>query len=180
MTLVVGLGNMGPEYEGTRHNAGFMLVDLLLKGGEFSPIASAKFKGELYKTGPTLLLKPHTYMNASGLSVRAVRDFYKCSRLIVAHDDIDLNLGTLRFKKGGGNGGHNGLKSIDALCGPEYERVRIGVGRAEDVSAFVLSAFTAEEGEILSAVLLQGVLALRELCQGQDLGRVASLYSLRA
>lgn len=180
MTLVVGLGNVGREYERTRHNAGFMLVDLLLKESEFSSISNTKFKGELYKTSSALFLKPHTFMNASGLSVKAVMDFYKCSRLIVMHDDIDLNLGDLRFKKGGGNGGHNGLKSIDALCGREYERVRIGVGRAENVAAFVLSAFSVAESEILSAVFSQALKALKELLGGQDLERVASLYSLRA
>lgn len=180
MTLVVGLGNVGREYEKTRHNAGFMLVDLLLKESEFSLISQAKFKGELYKTSFALILKPSTYMNASGLSVKAVMDFYKCSRLIVAHDDIDLNLGALRFKKGGGNGGHNGLKSIDECCGREYERVRIGIGRAENVASFVLSNFTAEESEILNKSLSQALKALRLLCEGQDLASIASLYSLRA
>ncbi|EOY0101659.1 aminoacyl-tRNA hydrolase, partial [Campylobacter coli] len=108
MILVVGLGNIGKEYEDTRHNVGFMLIDLLLKEGNFTNLTNSKFKGELFKMGSSLLLKPHTYMNNSGLSVKAVNDFYKCERIIVVHDDIDINLGALRFKRGGSSGGHNG------------------------------------------------------------------------
>ncbi|EOB0795962.1 aminoacyl-tRNA hydrolase, partial [Campylobacter jejuni] len=111
MILVVGLGNIGVEYENTRHNVGFMLIDLLLKESNFTNLTNSKFKGELFKIGSSLLLlKPSTYMNNSGLSVKVVNDFYKCERMIVIHDDIDINLGALRFKKGGSSGGHNGLK----------------------------------------------------------------------
>lgn len=133
MILVVGLGNPGREYENTRHNVGFMLIDELISGGGFDAVGSlSKFKGELYKKGSLLLLKPQTFMNLSGNSVKAVNDFYKPERIIVIHDDIDLKFGALKFKKGGSSGGHNGIKSIDNLIGNEYERIRIGVGRSEN------------------------------------------------
>ena len=180
MTLVVGLGNIGREYENTRHNVGFMLIDLLIKESQTSLLSHSKFKGELHKLGSSLLLKPHTYMNHSGFSVKSVLDFNKCERLIVIHDDIDLNLGALRFKKGGSSGGHNGLKSVDSLCGNDYERVRIGVGRGRDTIAHVLGQFTSEESVILDEVLLKAKESLLELMQGGDLAKISSLYSLKA
>ncbi|HEF3565829.1 TPA: aminoacyl-tRNA hydrolase [Campylobacter upsaliensis] len=180
MTLVVGLGNIGREYENTRHNVGFMLIDMILSEENQAKILShSKFKGELYKIDSSLLLKPHTYMNHSGISVKAVCDFYKCERLIVIHDDIDLNLGTLRFKKGGSSGGHNGLKSIDHLCGNNYERVRIGVGRGKDTILHVLGQFTSEESAVLDTILPRAKEALLELMQGDDLSKISSLYSFR-
>lgn len=132
MILIVGLGNPGDEYKNTRHNVGFMLIDELVSDGFDTVGGSSKFKGELYKKGSLLLLKPQTFMNLSGNSVKAVKDFYKPERIIVIHDDIDLKFGAMKFKFGGSSGGHNGIKSIDNLIGNEYERVRIGVGRSEN------------------------------------------------
>lgn len=180
MILVVGLGNIGVEYENTRHNVGFMLIDLLLKENNFTNLTNSKFKGELFKIGSSLLLKPSTYMNHSGLSVKAVNDFYKCERIITLHDDIDINLGALRFKKGGSSGGHNGLKSIDTLCGNDYERVRIGVGKGENVISHVLGKFKPEEEIILSKVLEHAKEALLELIKNDDLAAISSKYSLKA
>ncbi|TKX32566.1 aminoacyl-tRNA hydrolase [Campylobacter aviculae] len=180
MILVVGLGNIGEEYKNTRHNVGFMLIDLILKDQNFTNLSNSKFKGELFKIDSSLLLlKPSTYMNNSGISVKAVKDFYKCERLIVIHDDIDINLGALRFKKGGSSGGHNGLKSIDSLCGNDYERVRIGVGKGENVISHVLGQFKDEEKIILDKILEHSKKALFELIE-KDLSSVSSLYSLRA
>lgn len=181
MTLVVGLGNIGKEYENTRHNVGFMLIDLFLQEHCANLVSNSKFKGELFKIGYSLLLlKPNTFMNASGLSVKAVNDFYKCERIIVIHDDIDLNLGVLRFKKGGSSGGHNGLKSIDELCGNNYERIRIGVGRDKNVISYVLSPFKNEEKESLNKVLNHAKEALLELIYKGDLTNVSSKFSLKA
>lgn len=181
MTLVVGLGNIGAEYENTRHNAGFMLIDLFLQEQSANLVSNSKFKGELYKINSSLfLLKPNTFMNASGLSVKAVSDFYKCERLIVIHDDIDLNLGALRFKKGGSSGGHNGLKSIDELCGNDYERIRIGVGKDKNVISYVLSPFKSEEKELLNKVLNHAKEALLELIYKDDLDAISSKFSLKA
>ncbi|MBK2000575.1 aminoacyl-tRNA hydrolase [Campylobacter sp. LH-2024] len=180
MILVVGLGNIGEEYKNTRHNVGFMLIDLILKDQNFTNLTNSKFKGELFKIGSSLLLlKPSTYMNNSGISVKAVKDFYKCERIIVIHDDIDINLGALRFKKGGSSGGHNGLKSIDSLCGNDYERIRIGVGKGEDVISHVLGQFNNEEKIILDKILEHSKKALFKLVE-KDLSSVSSLYSLRA
>lgn len=181
MILVVGLGNIGKEYENTRHNVGFMLIDLLLKESNFTNLSNSKFKGELFKIGSSLLLlKPSTYMNNSGISVKAVNDFYKCERIIVIHDDIDINLGSLRFKKGGSSGGHNGLKSIDSLCGNDYERVRIGVGKGQNVISHVLGNFKDDEKMILAKVLEHSKKALLELISTDNLSDISSKYSLKS
>ena len=186
MILIVGLGNPGDEYKNTRHNVGFMLIDELINDGGFDAVGSlSKFKGELYKKGSLLLLKPQTFMNLSGNSVKAVNDFYKPERIIVIHDDIDLKFGALKFKKGGSSGGHNGIKSIDNLIGNDYERVRIGVGRSENslnsvqilnsdnslnlgkfssnTANFVLSNFNANEKERLKEILKYAKNGLLEL-----------------
>jgi len=153
MKLIVGLGNPGKKYELNRHNVGFLAVDYLINEFKASQISS-KFKGELFKSNEFLFLKPTTFMNLSGESVRLVKDFYKIpnENIIVIHDDIDLKVGALRFKKGGSSGGHNGLKSIDKHIGNDYYRVRVGVGRPErkeEVVNYVLSDFTKDELECI-------------------------------
>jgi len=151
MKLIIGLGNPGKKYELNRHNIGFLAIDYLVDTFKASKISS-KFKGELFKSNEFLFLKPTTFMNLSGESVRLVKDFYKIpnEEIIVIHDDIDLKVGALRFKKGGSSGGHNGLKSIDKHIGNDYYRVRIGVGRPErkeEVVNYVLSDFNNDELE---------------------------------
>ncbi len=159
MTLYVGLGNPGPTYEKTRHNIGFRVIDRMVAETAARNISKNSFEGELYRAGDRFFLKPMTFMNLSGKSVQSVMRFYKIplEDLVVIHDDIDLPLGTIRYKVGGSPGGHNGLKSIDALVGKEYLRVRLGVGkpaRKSEVVSYVLSPFTpAEEvrvGEIVA------------------------------
>ena len=156
MKLIVGLGNPGPTYTTTRHNIGFMVIDKLLEELPHSDITKKSFFGELYKSKDLLFLKPTTYMNLSGKSVQAVANFYKVnsSDILVIHDDLDLPFGAVRVKVGGGNGGHNGLKSIDAAIGKEYYRLRLGIGKPEHkgmVASFVLSPFTKEEADSLDA-----------------------------
>ncbi len=151
LKLIVGLGNPGKKYELNRHNAGFLAVDYLTDQLKASKISS-KFKGELFKSDGFLFLKPMTFMNLSGESVVLVKNFYKIDNndIIVIHDDIDLKTGALKFKKGGGNGGHNGLKSIDTHIGKDYWRVRVGVGRPErkeEVVSYVLGDFRKDEYE---------------------------------
>jgi len=158
MTLIVGLGNIGNEYKNTRHNIGFIAVDKILTNLNYTTINKIAFKGELFKSGNYLFLKPSTYMNLSGESVGAVKNFYKIDNdsIIVIHDDLDLKLGALRFKKGGGNAGHNGLKSIDKHIGNDYHRIRIGIGRPEGemkVVDYVLGKFKEEELDKLAPVL---------------------------
>ena len=120
--LIVGLGNPGPDYEKTRHNIGFMVIDELIKRHNAQKLSSSSFQGELYKFSNHLLLKPLTYMNLSGNSIVAVKKFYKIDDVVVIHDDLDLPFGTLRFKHGGGHGGHNGL--IDPAPAPDRPTAR--------------------------------------------------------
>lgn len=162
MFLIVGLGNPGKEYENTRHNAGFMAVDALADEYGFAPF-KAKFDGAIsegkIEGEKVYLLKPHTYMNLSGNSVVKVANFYKIlpQNIIVIHDDMDLPIGKLKAKLGGGAGGHNGLKSIDAAITPNYNRIRIGVGHAKDKGAdvvnYVLSGFGKEDKKKLDETI---------------------------
>lgn len=131
---IVGLGNPGREYAQTLHNAGFWLVDELVQrhGGQFS--AERRLHGEALRFSAAgeevWLLKPTTFMNASGRAVQALVSFYKLvpSEVLVVHDDLDLPPGTARFKEGGGHGGHNGLRDITQHIGPDFRRLRIGIG----------------------------------------------------
>ncbi|MDA3057961.1 aminoacyl-tRNA hydrolase [Campylobacter sp. VBCF_05 NA6] len=181
MILLVGLGNPGEKYSHTRHNVGFMLIDALLSNGGFSDVSGAKFQGELYKKGSLLLLKPQTFMNLSGNSVKAVCDFYKPDRVIVIHDDIDLALGAIKFKLGGSAGGHNGLKSIDNLIGTKYERVRIGVGKKPegwDAANFVLAKFGDDDREKLSQILEYAKKAVNELIHS-DIDEISQKFTIK-
>ncbi len=150
MIMIIGLGNFGNRYAYTLHNAGFIAVDCI--NNKLNPTNSwaEKFSGLHsvwnYKSGKILFVKPQTYMNNSGICVSQFKNFYKVENdnIFVFHDDIDLQAGQIRIKTGGGHGGHNGLKSLDAHIGNNYHRIRIGVGRPthkEDVSNFVLSNF---------------------------------------
>ncbi len=182
--LLVGLGNPGPKYTQTRHNVGFMVVDKVIEKLHANPLASSSFKGALYKVQDHYLLKPLTYMNLSGESLFKVTNYFKIPTedVIVVHDDLDLPFGALRFKRGGGHGGHNGLKSIDAHIGKEYIRIRIGIGKPErksEVASYVLAPFTREEQEHLSSVIEHASDAATQLLQGEDLEKVSSLYSIK-
>jgi PTH1 family peptidyl-tRNA hydrolase len=152
--LIVGLGNPGPEYSGNRHNAGFFVVDLLAgrTGGRFKSHKSRADVVEGRVAGQKVVLaKPRSYMNESGGPVAAARDFFKVpvERIIVVHDELDIPYGTLRLKAGGGDNGHNGLKSLRRSLGSgEFLRVRFGIGRPPgrmDAAAFVLRDFSAAE-----------------------------------
>jgi peptidyl-tRNA hydrolase, PTH1 family len=154
MFLFVGLGNKGAEYENTRHNAGFLALDLLASFFNQPRTEILKFKSSIFSLSfngeKIICAKPQTFMNLSGSAVLQAMQFYKIpiENIFVFHDDIDLEVGKIKFKTGGGSGGHNGLKSIDALIGNNYNRVRIGVGRPQftnDVSNFVLSNFVKQE-----------------------------------
>jgi PTH1 family peptidyl-tRNA hydrolase len=152
--LVVGLGNPGPGYVGNRHNVGFMVVDLLAQrmGGRFKRHKSHAevVEGRLSGTR-AVLAKPRSYMNDSGGPVTALRDFFKVplDRLVVVHDELDLPFGRLRIKLGGGDNGHNGLRSLRRSLGSgEFHRVRFGVGRPPgqmDAASFVLRDFSGPE-----------------------------------
>lgn len=182
MKLIVGLGNPGPTYSTTRHNIGFMVVDSILNDIESSNISKKSFNGDLYKSRDLLLLKPTTFMNLSGQSVRAVANFYKIKSedILVIHDDLDLAFGALRIKIGGGHGGHNGLKSIDNSIGKEYYRLRLGIGRSERkemVASYVLSPFTKEEAALLDSFLEHAKEAATDWSSGVALEKLKSSYS---
>ena len=163
MILLVGLGNPGSEYALTRHNVGFMAVGEIVRRYSFDGWTK-KFKGEVC-TGTidgekVLVLKPHTYMNLSGEAVLAATSFYKISpdKIYVFHDDMDLPVGRIKVKQGGGSGGHNGLKSIDAHLGQNYHRVRIGVDKPamrEQVISWVLSKFAPNDKQTLDDLLIK-------------------------
>jgi len=153
MRLIVGLGNPGARYAKNRHNIGFLAVDEIARVHRASPFRR-RFQGEAAEvvlgTERAILLKPLTFMNDSGRSVGEAQRFYKVALedVIVLHDELDLAPAKLRVKKGGGNAGHNGLRSITACCGNEYRRVRLGIGHPGDkalVHAFVLNDFAKSE-----------------------------------
>ncbi|MCW2887635.1 MAG: peptidyl-tRNA hydrolase, family [Streptosporangiaceae bacterium] len=173
--LIVGLGNPGPDYAGNRHNAGFMILDVLAGriGGRFKnhKARADVVEGRLGGPGGTrvVLAKPRTFMNESGGPVAGLRDFFKvpAERLIVVHDELDIPYGTVRLKRGGGDNGHNGLRSITRSLGDkEYLRVRFGVGRPPgrmDAATFVLRDFSAAERKDLALDLEQAADAVEML-----------------
>lgn len=163
--LVVGLGNPGPNYARTRHNVGFMVVDLLA-GRIGSAFKLHKKSGADVATGrlhgrSVVLARPRCYMNESGRQVGPLAKFYSVppEAMVVIHDDLDLDFGRIRLKQGGGEGGHNGLRSIATVLGTkDFQRVRLGIGRPpgrQDPAAFVLQAFGAREREELPTICEQ-------------------------
>ena len=176
MLLFVGLGNPGREHAAQRHNIGFMAVDAIaVRHG--APPFRARFQGqasELPLGGDrVVLLKPETYMNESGRSVGEAARFYKLALkdIVVFHDELDIAPGTVRVKTGGGNAGHNGLRSITALLGNDYRRVRLGIGHPglkELVLGYVLGAFGKGEAAWLQAVLDTVASDAADLVQGLD------------
>jgi PTH1 family peptidyl-tRNA hydrolase len=158
-TLIVGLGNPGPDYAMNRHNIGFMAVDKIADEYGF-PAFRRKYKGLMVEGKidgrRVILLKPETFMNLSGTSVGELAAFYKipCEHMVVIHDELDLPPGKLRVKMGGGAAGHNGLKSLDQhLPNANYKRIRLGIGHPGDrdlVSGYVLSDFAKTERDMIA------------------------------
>jgi PTH1 family peptidyl-tRNA hydrolase len=162
LSIIVGLGNPGPEHQLTRHNAGFWFVDALARahGAQFR--SHARYHGEVCRVPldgrEVVLLKPQTYMNRSGLSVRALLDYVKVpvAELLVVHDELDLPPGTARFKLGGGHGGHNGLRDTITHCGPDFWRLRLGIGhpgeRSEVIDYVLQRASPVDEDAIVASI----------------------------
>ena len=173
--LVVGLGNPGPSYAGNRHNVGTMVLDLLAErvGGRFK---AHKGRADLVETRlagqRVLLAKPKCYMNESGGPAASLRDFFKVpvERIVVVHDELDIGYGVLRLKAGGGDGGHNGLKSMTKSLGSrEYLRVRVGIGRPpgrQDPADYVLKDFSAAERKELGFEVDRAADAVEALLAG--------------
>lgn len=153
MKLIVGLGNIGKEYENTRHNMGFMLVDRYLEYKNITDKFKEKFNAMYVETTinneKVIFIKPTTYMNNSGIAVRAFLDFYKLNAqdILVISDDLDLDLGKFRLRRNGSSGGHNGLKSIISHLGTDgFKRLRVGISNdKDDVINYVLSKFSKKE-----------------------------------
>ncbi|MBB0244989.1 aminoacyl-tRNA hydrolase [Streptomyces alkaliphilus] len=189
--LIVGLGNPGPQYAGNRHNVGFMVVDLLAErlGGSFRAHKSRAqvCEGRLGIPGSAagaprvVLAKPMTYMNLSGGPTGALASWLKVStgRIVVIHDELDIDYGVLRLKRGGGDNGHNGLKSLTSTLGRDYHRVRFGVGRPPgrmDVAAFVLKDFSSAERKELDYFVDRAADAVEALVT-QGLERAQSAFN---
>ncbi len=159
LRMIVGLGNPGAAYEDNRHNLGFWFIDALARELKVSLTAQGKFYGHLGRAGELWLLKPTTFMNRSGQAVLALASFYKIlpDEILVVHDDLDLQPGDIRLKQGGGNGGHNGLKDIQArLSVPDFWRLRLGIGHPGDrneVVNYVLKAPRREEQDLIDRAL---------------------------
>ncbi|MDR2681430.1 MAG: aminoacyl-tRNA hydrolase [Holosporaceae bacterium] len=180
--LLIGLGNPGASYEKNRHNVGFRIVDAIVCAarGSFKRMASI-VETASFEIGDSrvILAKPQTFMNLSGKAARFLVDFYKIptENVCVFHDDIDLEFSQIKIKKGGGNGGHNGLKSIDAAIGVNYWRVRIGVGRPlykSMVSDYVLGNFDTDQEKIIDVIVVdmtKNISALIENIKSGQYGR---------
>lgn len=176
MVLLVGLGNPGAEYAGNRHNLGFMVIDAIHARFGF-PAFRKKFQGHFSEgrvAGRKVwLLKPTTYMNKSGNSVLAARKFFKIERenIVVFHDELDLDLEKIRVKTGGGYAGHNGLKSIGNMVGPDFRRVRIGIGHPggkDRVTGHVLRNFAKSDQNRVEQIVDALAEAAPLIVRGED------------
>lgn len=185
--LIVGLGNPGREYEATRHNAGFWWVDAVAAGKSASFKPEKKFHGLAARLAANnrevWLLKPETFMNLSGRAVSALAGFYKITpdEILVVHDELDLPPGTVRLKKGGGHGGHNGLKDIIAQLGtPDFWRLRLGIGHPGDRNAvvnFVLNAPQLAEQELIDTAVDASLAGLPQLLSGDFPAAMIKLHT---
>jgi PTH1 family peptidyl-tRNA hydrolase len=186
--LIAGLGNPGAQYAKNRHNAGFIVVDEIHAHYRFGPW-KAKFDGLLSEGAlagrKVYLLKPQTFMNDSGISVGPASRFFKLplSALVVIHDEIDLEPGKLKVKAGGGDAGQNGLRSITATLGPDYRRVRLGIGHPGEkhlVSPYVLQNFTKDDIAWLKPLVEAMVQTAPLLAQDDDKGFMSKVALLTA
>lgn len=186
MKLIVGLGNPGKEYEYTRHNAGFIAIDLFASKNDIEFKLEPKFKGMIgiksFNGEKVILLKPMTYMNLSGEAVIAVMNFYKIDieDIIVISDDLDSNLGRIRLRANGSAGGHNGHKNIISHIHSEgYKRIKIGIGRDSNISVvdWVLKKLTQDELAIINEAAEKVSNALLDFSNGVEFMKISSKYS---
>ncbi len=184
--LVVGLGNPGVQYAATRHNAGFWLVERYAETHRIAMRAERGFHGIVGKDGPRWLLMPDTFMNRSGLSVGALALFYKIlpDEILVAHDELDLDPGTVKLKLGGGYAGHNGLRDIAAvLTTPQFWRLRIGIGHPrtlqvpQQVADFVLHPPRRDEQKQIDEAIERGLDVLPTMFDGDPEAAMMTLHT---
>ncbi len=184
MYLIAGLGNPGDNYALTRHNVGFLVIDEIAKNIPTSNINNSNFKAKVLKASNKLLVKPQTFMNLSGESILPIADYYNIANenIIVIHDDLDLPFGSVKFKIGGGHGGHNGLRSIDSNINKDYIRVRIGIGKPEnkkDVANFVLSNFSKDELNQLNDIISHVIKAIDAIIKEDNLEKIKSTFTIK-
>ncbi|PXX90197.1 aminoacyl-tRNA hydrolase [Marinobacter vulgaris] len=189
IVMVVGLGNPGPDYANTRHNAGALFVEALAREAGQMLRPEKKYHGlyaRIQLQGLDLhLLNPSTYMNRSGLSIKALADFFKIQpeQILVAHDELDLPPGTAKLKKGGGHGGHNGLRDTIAHLGTnDFQRLRIGIGHPGDsrqVTGYVLGRLSKRETEELDAVIDEIIRVLPDAVSGKLPAAMNRLHSFK-
>jgi len=185
MFLIAGLGNPGEKYSHTRHNIGFLIIDKIVKNLSLSNnINNPNFKAIVTKSQNSLYVQPQTFMNLSGESIVSIADYYDIpnSNIIIIHDDIDLEFGSLKFKIGGGHGGHNGLKSIDSHIGKDYTRIRVGVSKPSnklDVANYVLSNFSKDEFvQLNESIINQAINAIQSLQHNNDIEYIKSNFTI--
>ena len=178
ISLIAGLGNPGAEYADTRHNAGFRFLDALLAGSNLALQTESRFAGRVVRLSikgrDVWLLAPDTFMNHSGDAVSKLARYYKIpvEEILVVHDELDLAPGTVRLKKGGGAGGHNGISDIiEKLASPEFLRLRIGIGRpssSAQVVSFVLKKAPQAEQELMDAAIRDALQHVGDIVQGRE------------
>lgn len=180
MKLIIGLGNPGQEYKNNRHNIGFQVLDQLTEKFKLDK----KFKAEIFKGDNFILAKPQTFMNNSGLAVKALKTFYKIKpeNIIVIHDDIDIQIGTIRISQGASSGGNNGVESIIKELGTkDFIRIRVGVANSlrEKIPAdkFVLQNFTPADKKIIKDIMPQILEALNQLIANEPLNKVQNKFN---
>lgn len=184
MYLISGLGNPGDKYKYTRHNIGFLVIDKITKNLSTTNINNSNFQAIVQKNFSNLYVKPQTFMNLSGESIFSIVEYYNIpnENIIIVHDDLDLLFGTVKFKVGGGHGGHNGLRSIDSHIGKDYIRIRVGISKPENkanVADYVLSNFSKEEFLQLDDIIehiIKSIDALKKL----PLEEVKSTFTIKA
>ncbi|MBY5963086.1 aminoacyl-tRNA hydrolase [Marinobacter nauticus] len=189
IVMVVGLGNPGADYENTRHNAGALFVEALAREAGQTLRPEKKYHGlyaRIQWQGLDLhLLNPSTFMNRSGIAIKALADFFKISpeQILVAHDELDLPPGTAKLKKGGGHGGHNGLRDTIAHLGTnDFQRLRLGIGHPGDsrkVTGFVLGRLGKQETEQLTAVFDEVMRVLPDAASGKLAAAMNRLHSFK-
>ncbi len=179
MKLIVGLGNPGKEYQKTRHNVGFICIDNFLRTNGL--VANKDdFKGQFYKDQNLIVLKPMTFMNLSGESVKAIVDYFKVDikDIVVVCDDVSLPVGKIRIRSKGSSGGHNGLKNIiENLGTEEFKRIRVGISSSDNLINHVLGKFDNEEEKIIDQASEKVKAALKEFTDGVPFEKISSKYN---
>ncbi len=181
---IIGLGNPGSQYQNNRHNIGFRVVDSLASILECDFTNSPKLQSYIAKipSKNIIIAKPQTFMNHSGEAIKSIVGFYKITQIFIVADELDIDFGEIRYKYGGSNGGHNGLKSIDVCLGTtDYMRLRFGIGRGakEDVISYVLGDFNDEQTKQIPALIKQSCNSLLYYLKSADFLQTQNLYTLK-